>query len=172
LRVRLSIIAIAAAVLIAGAGKVSSPPSGWREPTSHEAADLLREARKSVGLPSMKQNLSIRADFDGDGRSDRAIFLLNDRLGEFALFVVRARTGRYERLDYNGKRADLYNYGLDVERPGRREAACARGLGDDSAPCRRSIRLRWPGIGVSHFEASYEVFFWDGQRFDSELLSD
>jgi hypothetical protein len=164
------LVVIGVAVLVGGAGK--APPAGWRAPTEAETARLLHEARESVGDPSLKQDLAVRADFDGDGRPDRAMFLVNDRKREFALFVVPARTGRYQRLDYHGALSELHNHGLDVQPPGRLEAACARGLGDDSAPCRRSVRLRWPGIGATYFEASYEVFFWNGGRFDSEFLSD
>jgi hypothetical protein len=34
------------------------------------------------------------------------------------------------------------------------------------------VRARWPTIGLSYNEASYQIFFWDGRRFDNEYLTD
>jgi hypothetical protein len=162
-----------ALALFAGWGAIAAPapPRGWRELTPTEIADLHRRAERGIGQP-VNQTVSIEADFDGDGRMDRAVLLVNDKVARFALFVSRAAARHYQRLDYDGPLEGLWNYGLQVQPSGVFETACAKGLGDDAEPCRRRVRTRWPAIGANDYEASYAVFFWDGRRFDSEYLSD
>jgi len=154
----------------AAACAAPSLPRGWREATAAERAELLQESRKAGG--PTHQKLAVEADFDGDGRTDRAAILLNDARRVFAPFVARAATGRYEQLDEGDRITSLWNYTLEVEPPGTHETACARGHGDDRSPCRKQVRNRWPALGFAVMESSYQIYFWDGRRFDNELLTD
>jgi hypothetical protein len=159
-----------AAALLLGAAASSGPPAGWRQPTADEAADFARNSRES-GNPA-PQVLPVGADFDGDGQDDRAEILLSSKGGRFQLFVVRARNGRYEALGEPGDVTSLQNVTLSVVPPGRHETHCGRGGGDANAPCHRVIRNRWPAIDLAHQEASDQVFWWDGRKFDREWLTD
>lgn len=156
--------ALAAALGLGGAAPSPALPAGWREPTGAERADLLRQARRSTAEPTLEQKLSVSGDFDGDGKTDRAAFLLNDRRGAFRLFVRRGATGRYEPLNYSEKITALGGYGLEVEPPG----TYADILDEDAKP----VRTRWPAVGAAYFESSYVIFYWDGRRFGEIWLSD
>lgn len=141
-----------------------SLPTGWRAPNAQQAASFRHDA---ITCANPKQMLAIRADFDGDGRKDRAQFLLNFKTGKVALFAVRAETGRYERLGDADELSRLCNYTLVLERPRVFKALCEGG-----GACDKRVRARWPAIGLSYAEASYQIFFWNGRRFQNEFLGD
>lgn len=158
-----------AAAVVFSATVAPPAPNGWREPTAVEVNQAQQEARKSGGPAKLRFKVS--ADVDGDGRPDMAVILLNERTGVFAPFIKRASVGRLEKLADGGPIATLWNHTLDILPPGVHQTACGRGH-DSAGPCRAQVRNRWPAIGLSAHEASYEIFFWDGRRFDSESLTD
>lgn len=145
-------------------------PSGWRAPTAAENAANLKQAQANGG--AVRQVRSVKADFDGDGRWDEAVILVNDATQRFAVFVRRASAGRYDLIaDVDGSDV-LWNYTLRSIRPGHHEPACARGIGNDDGPCPKLVRNRWPAFSVVALEASEILYYWNGRAFVSEALSD
>lgn len=170
-----------AAVLETGPMAQSPLPKGWREPTQHEVSQGLKVWRelgagvfREPGSAPYKDPLfAFEGDFDGDGRVDRAAILLNEKKDKAGLFVMRAAMGRYEALEtFDGFDEFLTVHDLEPARPGRHEDACARGLGDNRVPCRRSVTSRWTGIVIGKAEAWAMLYFWDGRKFDTVLLTD
>lgn len=153
---------------VACAGEVDLP-AGWRAPTAAQNVRNLAEARKSGG--AVNQKLSIAADFDGDGRQDRAVVLLNDRTGRFAVFVRRASAGRFVKVADGGDAEWLWNYTLELASPGEQQTACGRGHNIEG-PCRPTVSNRWPGIFWVTVESHVDLIYWDGRRFRLEVLSD
>ena len=165
---RFWILGISMAMMAGGPAVAGSAPDGW---TALNAAQIERLRQEAKTCANPNQTLAVSADFDGDGRKDRATFLFNNRTGGMGLFVIRAATGRYRQL-MSAKREDVCNLNLGVEPTGSYEPACSRGLGDDAAPCRKTLVTRWPAIGLTHVEASWTIYFWDGRKFDRQTLSD
>lgn len=111
------------------------------------------------------------ADFDGDGREDKAAILLNDRSGRFDVFARRASVGRYVVLTRGDRISSLWNYTLDLVEPGVPEPACAR-CADGAGACRKTVENRWPAVGLIAVEASMSMTYWNGRRFETEFLTD
>jgi len=149
-------------------------PAGWREPTEAEVRQATEAAAAYYSFVEGHQDAkyAVVADFDGDGRADRAAVLLNDRKAQFALFVRLAKDGRYRKLSGGVDVVALWDWDVDLVEPGAYPSACGRGLGDDRAPCMPTIRNRWPGIAWGQNETSLAMFFWDGRRFLEEFLLD
>ena len=154
---------------LAATDKAPALPTGWRLPSTAEAAALGRAADKALGQPA-HQMLAVRADFDGDGRTDRAAFLLKGN--RFALFVARASVGRWTWLDDGETRDRLAVYTLAVIPPGAFEPTCMGGLGEPGEPCRGRFRTRRPAITLTVQESAEIIYWWDGRRFDKDWLSD
>jgi hypothetical protein len=168
-----SCIVIAAMVLTGAAGPAPvALPAGWRMLNDADRAEMRAEAERvyrGTGI-TFPQTYALRADFDGDGRVDQAVMLLNPAETKYGLFVLR-RAERSYQLVHSGDSSFLWDISLYLERPRTFRTACAKGYGDEEG-CRYSVQARWPAIGLSHNEASYQIFFWDGRRFDNEHLTD
>lgn len=156
--------------LAAGESALAAPPGpGWRAATHADMDRLAGDTPASSRPPGQK--LRITADFDGDGRKDTAAIYLNEAKGAFGVFVMRGAGGPAIEL-HRGKLGYVWNTDLDVVPPDRYETACGRGHGDDTAPCRPVIVTRWPAIAFFYYEASSQIFFWNGRRFDGEWITD
>lgn len=66
---------------IALCGSVQLLPEGWRLPSTSDYEDRLLEYHN--GEPPIEAI----ADFDGDGETDKAVILINDRENKVDLFV-------------------------------------------------------------------------------------
>jgi hypothetical protein len=178
----LMLLALAVAVALETGSTPQAPlPRGWREPTQAEIAEALptwRELgaqtyREPDDPPYKDPVFAFEADLDGDGRQDRAAILLNPRRGRIGVFALRAAAGRYEAIEaFKGDASELHTFSIYPASPGFHEDVCARGIGDDSRPCRRGATAQWTGIAFGTVEASEAVAFWNGRRFDIIWTSD
>lgn len=174
MRLQLRIAGIVGAALPLMAAAPLGPPAGWRELTEVEVRKATETAAAYYSFVEGRwgSKYAIQADFDGDGREDRAAVLLNDRKARFALFVRLAKDGRYRKLSNGDDVAALWDWSVWLIEPGAYPSACGRGLGDGRAPCIPTIRNRWPGIAWGQNESGVAMFFWDGRRFHEEFLLD
>lgn len=122
-------------------------------------------------------SLSAVSDFDGDGRQDRAELLVNDGAGKFGLFVRLANGGSMllaeEPLNY------LSSMGIGIAALGSHPTWCGklnanrRARGKTEKPCDvRAIELKADGIDFFTFESAGRTFYWTGDSFVSEWMSD
>jgi hypothetical protein len=97
-------------------------PSGWRRPTSAEAAGQWR--RKSP-----TRFLVVKADFDGNGHKDIAELLIEEKGKRCGLFVrLSGEHGEWQSLhQFQG----LFDLGIGVVRPAKYETLC----GSDPSGC-------------------------------------
>lgn len=153
------------AVLLAACGEGRA--DDWRRLNPVEVAQIAKTTAKNVH--GAKADLAVSDDFDGDGQRDEAVVLVKG--DEAALFVFRGAGGSPLRLSGPRPRAGLWNVDLSVLPPGRHATACGKGAGDRE-PCRPTVEIRFPGIELVNMEASSQVYFWNGQAFQSEWLSD
>jgi hypothetical protein len=151
-------------------------PTGWREPTRREvnqAARVWRKEDKGVvrepsDQPYHDPVYELVADFDGDGRIDRAALLINDKARTKGLFVRRAATGRYEPLDDGKGDGTLAYYAMETLKPGEYTDIVDRG-GDNPG---LRVRIALPSIYVAYGESSSQTFYWDGEKFATIWLTD
>src|SRR5215510_278573 len=91
-------------------------PQGWRKPVAAEVPGDWREK-------SPAKFLTVRGDFDGDGKVDVAELLVNQAGTQFGLFVKRSAAPGWEQLE-KGQIRQLDNLGIDLVKPGKHETAC------------------------------------------------
>lgn len=154
-----------------GASAAAPAPAGWRPARADDVERVARRMHMPASDRYPGQKLRVSADFDGDGRADRAEVLVNSAGSRLAVVIYRGAGGASQKVaeDTIDKLADV---GLEIEPPGVYPTACGRGGGPDGGPCRPQIKTTRPAVSLTYFEASTQIFFWNGKRFDSEFLSD
>jgi hypothetical protein len=131
-------------------------PAGWRKPTLAEASGTWRKK-------SPTKFLIVRGDFDGDGKADTAEILVSESAPQFALFIKRAATDKWQMLGeaYDVKALD--RFGIDLVKPGKYETACGKGY-DDSFCAHGEpdfLNLSHPAIDFIYTESSDSIFYWE-----------
>ena len=154
----------AAALLVA----CSPSADDWRPPTASETAALDRQSLKqNPGLKAPPRR-DVVADFDGDGRQDRAVFRV--KRGLYSVFIIGG-DGRARRISEPRPVNELANLELSVLAPGVHSTFCGRNE-PEQAGCRPSVTLSAPGVAITTFEAAQVVYFWNGTAFEVAALSD
>ncbi len=144
-------------------------PSGWRKPSHAETSDDWR--KKS---PTRFQ--LIKADFDGDRKSDVAELLVNPSDKQFAFFVKLGSTEKWQMIGKPYDLTSLGRFGIDVIKPGKYETACGKGYGDYACAHGEPdyLKLSNSAIDVFYTESSDSIFYWDAtsKEFREILMSD
>ncbi len=140
----------------------------WRTLTAKEERARLGETPISEADPS-----TIEADFDGDGRKDRALIAV--RRSDGARGLVVAMKGRVRVIEPEGVEPQD---GLRLAEPGSWDTICGNAFRefhqepcDEGYPAR--VDLRNPGI-LRISNGATILYFWDRTtgRFDSVLMVD
>jgi len=163
--------AVAAIATVGACSNVGGAP-GWRLATAADVAKLARDQTIPASEVPVDQKLAVSADFDGDGREDKAALMLNDGKGLRALFVFPGAGGAPIQLTAGEASNDLWNQGLGLVEPGVYATACGKGMGDAAAPCRPKLTLRNSAVELFTYEAGGVAFFWNGRAFEREWLTD
>lgn len=155
-------------IMAASLGFSEDLPEGWRRPTRAEAGDTWR-AKSPTGF------LSVKADFDGDGKADVAELLVNPSTHQFALFV-KLGSSAWRMLNQPGDLKSLDRFGIDLVKPGKYETACGKGYGDYACAHGEPdyLTLSRPAIDFIYTESSDSIFYWDDKqhKFVEVLMSD
>jgi hypothetical protein len=161
-------ICISVLILATGVAFGEDLPQGWRSPTRAEAGDSWREK-------SPTRFLTVKGDFDGDGKPDAAELLVNPSTNQFALFV-KLGSSAWRMLDRPGHVKSLGRFGIDLVRPGKYETACGKGYGDYACAHGEPdyLVLSRPAIDFIYTESSDSIFYWDDRqrKFVEVLMSD
>jgi hypothetical protein len=144
-------------------------PSGWK-PT--EKADFTKDAIsywKNV-VPNR-----VDGDFNGDGFSDTAWFLINDTKEKYRLSVYLGDKNGGSKtiilIEDSYKRTDSYNLGIGLMELGNYKTACGKGYWDCAPGEPAVLTLKNPGIDFFEFECCDSVFYWDAQKKEFKQVS-
>jgi hypothetical protein len=172
MNLRLSLRAVFSIGFLCAAGTIALPQdfAAWRTLTAEEEKSRIGDLPVGSSDPSM-----IQADFNGDGKKDKALIAIRETDGARGLIVALA--GRSQILvlsEENGSGADsdqsgLLNKGLSIAEPGSWQANCY----DDECfkhPPRTRI-LKNPGI-LFYDGPNTVLYFWDpnSKRFVGSLM--
>jgi hypothetical protein len=145
--------------------------SGWRALTQSELAENLGWRKEDPNF-----YISVKADFDGDGKEDEARLLINDKENKMGLFVTlssqkRANPLLLEAID---DKRTIEVMGIEVAKPGTYKTACGKGYW----ACERGepavLNLKSPAIDFFRFESANSYFVWDTKtkKFKRIWMSD
>jgi hypothetical protein len=144
-------------------------PEGWRQPTASEATESWR--RKSA-----TKYLVVRGDFDGDGKPDTALLLVNGAGSKFALFILLASDRHWQQVGEENDVKLLDSMGISLVKPGRYETACGKGY-DDSFCAHGEpdyLKLSKPAVDMFVQESADSIVYWDSKakQFRDIQMSD
>jgi len=145
MRIRPVIIALTLVLAALPALAQQDLPYGWHRPTK---AELGKRGNKG---------LSLRADFDGDGKPDTAMLLADDRGRAVGVFAFMTSTSRWAKLDSEAV-AELQHWSIVLGPPGTYETTCAP---EDAACKPGTLKLERPAI-QSLLGGQATLFYWDG----------
>jgi len=155
---------------------------GWREVTLRDfkpAADAKEGNRydyETFRLTKAHHYLRAEGDFDGNGYSDYATFLINQKKGRYGLFAFMTElSGGVSVHRLASYESDLIaNWGIDTVKPGTYLTTCGQGYGPnycaDGQP--KSVTLKHPGVESISFGSASSYYYWNGEGFDRVYISD
>jgi hypothetical protein len=111
------------AVLFSAAAVPQDLPQGWRRPTTSEVSDKWRAKAPT-------RFVTVKADFDGDGKADTAELLVNPSRHRFAVFVKLGSNETWQRIGDEIEVKWLGEMGINIAKPGKYETACGKGYDD------------------------------------------
>jgi len=144
MRLRIAIVTLTLALNALPALAQQDLPYGWHQPTK---AELGKRGNKG---------LSLRADFDGDGKPDTAMLLADDRGRAVGVFAFMTSTSRWAKLDSEAV-AELQRWSIALAQPGTYETECA----PEDAGCKPgTLKLERSAI-QSLLGGKATLFYWD-----------
>lgn len=167
LRVALVVLSLVG-VIDAFAGPIVLP-TGWRLPTQEELSDDWR------GGGSDKR-AEITGDFNGDGKTDRAVLLMSKKNHALGLFVffVRSNGTHWHKLDEISDSRAIHAMGIEVVSRGKYKTACGKGY----FPCKSGepeiIQSEFDIINYFKTESANRYIFLDkhSMSFKKVWMSD
>jgi hypothetical protein len=125
------------------------------------AAGALIASLCLAAAPAPKVVAQVKADFNGDGRIDRAALESTGRNWRLVAYLDGLGAKGVIVID------KAANYGpeglyLETAKPGLYTPLCEL---DDASKCPKPIRVRFTAIDFSGEEGPSQVIYWDGQRF-------
>jgi beta-lactamase regulating signal transducer with metallopeptidase domain len=110
----------------------------------------------------------LTADFDGDGKPDRAVLRVEAAGWKEGLFVQlsSAQPGKWQPLNSVGhnQQSRQLLMGVSLVPPGTYVTACGKGYRRFCADEPREVVLKHPGIDYFQFESANSYVFWDEDR--------
>lgn len=156
------------AVLSLVSGAALAADGGWRIASLRDverAPDFAARSKDPGGY------MSVRADFDGDGRDDEAGFFVSGDEKAYAVFIgVPGHPMRHKVAE--GPIADLPRLGLSLGKAGTFQTACGKGYGAAKDCATKSFVAAHPTLNLFTFESGARVVYWDGKVFRAEAVTD
>jgi hypothetical protein len=143
----------------------------WRKPTTKDLADNLDWRKEDPQL-----YLVAKSDFDGDGETDIAELLINDKNNRMGLFVKLSNQPDGEPIkleEFDGK-VWIEVIGIEVAGSGEYRTACGKGYFDCREGEPEILILKMPAINLFNFEGANSFFVWDekNHKFKRIWMSD
>ena len=128
---------------------------GWRAPLPQELdRDLC-----GIGVDTP---LEVSADFNGDGKPDRAVIAVNESRDRSGLLVNLSSANSSRWIVVEDSEGTCATYGLEVYKPGIYTGFfCAATDKDCKSEEKENIKTSLPGISFFDFGRAGVVFFWN-----------
>jgi hypothetical protein len=131
----------------------------WPRP---DPQDLDAEPLRSA---SPTRYAEVTADFDGDGKPDRAVLRVGATGWKEGLFVRLSSVlpDKWQPLNsvVHDQQSRRLQMGVSLVPPGTYLTACGKGYGRCPADAPREVVLKHPGISYFQFESAASYVFWD-----------
>ncbi|MEO6029357.1 MAG: hypothetical protein ABIR79_21035 [Candidatus Binatia bacterium] len=167
------IIALMATLVLAGCAAHTSPPqlpAGWRLPTAAETKDAWRS-------DDAERHLRATADFDGDGRVDQAVLLVNETTAYVGLFVLLARAEAKvdaRELEVIDEPRFIEVMGVSAAPKGVQRVMCLDHDSSCGSDGKKPLWLDVPAIDLFKVGSASSIFYWDPKTrsFEERSTSD
>lgn len=130
--------------------------SGWRTPTQTNLSAASAWRKEDPEL-----YLTLNADFDGDGKTDTANLLINDKENRIGLFVTMASMKNPPVLLEATDIKEIRNMGIKTVKPGQYKTACGKGYWKCKKDEPEILKLKQPAIDFFTYEGANSYFVWD-----------
>ena len=111
---------------------------------------------------------TLSADFDGDGKPDRAVLRVGTTGWKEGLFVQLSSVlpDMWQPVNsvVHDEQSPRLVMGISLAPPGTYATACGKGYGRCEPGEPREVVLKHPGISYFQYETSSSFVFWDGER--------
>jgi hypothetical protein len=161
------VLCLLSAVLVtAVVSAQESLPPGWRKPVPSEVKGAWRSKSRA-------RFLSVKGDFDGDGRADLAEILVSASGKKCSLFVrLSSENGRWQSVhDLGGGPGEI---GIDLVKPGKYETLCYADPSICAPDAPQVVNLTTDAIGFFSYGSTSSFFFFDSstKEFRAAARSD
>ena len=138
----------------------------WVRPNVEEFAGT-----EDMQFRTTRDYLSTTGDFNGDGQTDEAFMALNHDKDMYGIFVSLSGLPQPIQL-VEAPLVQASKIGIASVEPGTYLTACGKGYDIGPEDCLLNLELKHDGISVAVFEVSERFFYWEGEKFRSQLISD
>jgi hypothetical protein len=124
------------------------------------------------------RNAKVAGDFDGDGKTDIAIFLVNNDLKKYGIYVWWESDKSVSPVPViiEDDPSFLEVMGIALQRPAKLKTACGKGYWkcDKKENEKPEIELKSDAIDYFKVESASSIFYWDdsSNRFQRIWISD
>ena len=152
LKAAICVFPLLAAFAFLSSAEAQQVPEGWRRPTRAETPQKWR-------MKSVTRFLSVKGDFDGDGKPDLAELLIKRSVSDYALFVwLSSSRSRSPQSIWEG---GLANIGIKLVHPGRYETLCNSDPSECDPRTPTKIDLKNDGVEFFSYGMTRSFVFWD-----------
>ncbi len=144
--------------------------SGWRTPFQSDLNDASGWRKEDPGF-----YLTAKGDFDGDGKTDTAQLLVNDKENKMGLFVtLTSRKNAPAILVETTEKKEIRSMGIKSAKPDKYKTACGKGYWDCKKGDPATLNLKHPAIDFFTYESANSYFVWDkkAKKFTRIWMSD
>lgn len=129
----------------------------WRNPTQADLGDDFAWRKENTDL-----YLTAKADFGGDGKTDTARLLVNDKENKMGLSVTLASKKNASALLLEATdKNEIRTMGIKAANPGQYKTAC----GKEYWVCKKDepeiLKLKQAAIDFFTYESANSYFVWD-----------
>ncbi|OGR05390.1 MAG: hypothetical protein A2511_00425 [Deltaproteobacteria bacterium RIFOXYD12_FULL_50_9] len=135
-------------------------PTDWRLPTDEESEKGMLKWRNK----DSNRYLAAIADFNGDGKNDKALMLVNDKTNKMRLYVFLSYYNNAIQaiiLNEFEPKSWVSAMGVSVANPGKYETACGKGYFECGPNESEILELTRPAINFLKYESANSFFYWN-----------